>query len=417
MRNTTTPRARRAWYTLALALGLAVAATGYISSFANLSRYASAHGWPHGALLPIGLDLGIPALLILDWLRASVFLRGGAWVLAAGTVAANGAVAGGTPRDRLLHAVMPALAIVIIEAARHLRDDPSRMDRIRASRWLLSPVRTPRLWRRMVLWEITSYSEALARESAILHARTVLAAAYGHRSWRRTRRHVPVSLAHQLATGQLPSTVLYGTDLQTAVRDWIREALAELDPVSVAVPEADSEAAEEAWWDRYGTGPQEAVWEMVQEALADLTPGPDAIPERDDPPEAVSEAVPQGPKTATEKDPWDRIWDRLDGVVPDGLTAVQQAIAYALARRHFEQFGRHIAANGLCGPVGIGKGRALALAKALRTAYETEADPRSPQRSEDPGDDHPADPLPETGAGPDGTTGPVGGPVPAHASA
>ena len=221
---------RRAAYALALALGLAVAAVGYISSFDNLSSYADDHNWAWPPGLPIGLDLGIPALLILDWLRASVFLRSAAWALALGTVAANGAVADGDWTDRALHALMPALAIVIVEAARHLRDDPTRIDKIRLSRWLLSPIRTGRLWRRMVLWEITSYTEALARESAILHARTELAAHYGKRSWLRTRRHVPLSLRHLLATGQLPITVLHGLDVQTEVREWVKELLAELEP-------------------------------------------------------------------------------------------------------------------------------------------------------------------------------------------
>ncbi|MFB4307026.1 DUF2637 domain-containing protein [Actinomadura sp. GTD37] len=318
-------RGRTAAYALALALGFAVAAVGYISSYDNLSSYASAQDWAWGPALPIGLDLGIPALLILDWLRASVFLRSAAWALALGTVAANGAVADGDWKDRALHAVMPALAILIIEAARHLRDDPARMDKIRLSRWLLSPVRTARLWRRMVLWEITSYSDALTRESAILHARTVLAAHYGRRSWWRTRRLVPLTLTHLLATGQLPVTVLHSLDAQESVQAWVQEMLATLDPAPVPV----QAVAEE-------TGP-------------DTTPDPDKIV----------------------RDRWDAIWVRQDSIRPDGVPAEVFASAIAIARREFEQAGTHITNEEMRTRLKIAKPRADATAKAIRSAFQS----------------------------------------------
>ena len=58
------------------------------------------------------------------------------------------------------------------------------IDRIRVSRWLLAPLRTALLWRRMVLWEIRSYPDALARERARLLALTGLQDTYGVIGWR-----------------------------------------------------------------------------------------------------------------------------------------------------------------------------------------------------------------------------------------
>ncbi|MGI8333520.1 DUF2637 domain-containing protein [Actinomadura scrupuli] len=369
LKGVVTPR--NAAYSLALALGLAVAVMGYISSFDNLSRYAAAHGFPFGAVLPLGLDLGAPALLILDWLRPNAFLRSTAWSLVGFTVFANGAVAGGGLREQLLHAMLPAVASLIVEAARHLKDDAARMDRVRLSRWLLSPIRTARLQRRMVLWEITSYSEALTRESAILHARTVLVSAYGKRSWLGTRRHVPRTLVHQLATGQLPSAVLYGPDLQIAVRDWVRQTLEELALQPSMVPAS-------------------------------------AAGSREDQAE-----VPE----AGELDPWDLIWDLRDSLCPAGVQAGTFAQAIGLARNHFEQVGTHIRNQDLQDQLKIQKARANSIGQVLRTSYETGPDLAVPTQDPAPQPAPAAAGASETSPDPARTAGLNGGPyTPADAS-
>jgi hypothetical protein len=315
-------------YTLALLLGAAVWLMGQLSSFTNLSQYAADHGFPAGYALPIGLDAAIPALLILDWLRPSPFLRGAAWTLALSTVLANGSVAHGDYRDRLLHALMPALAIIIVEAARHIRGSSTRMDRIRLSRWLLSPIRTFRLWRRMVLWEITSYAEALGRESAILHARTLLAAHYGKPSWRRTRREVPLTLRHMLATGQIPESVLTSPDVQTAVRDWVSEMLHESTLQAPAV--------------------------LTEIAGTDEDQTQDPEPENDD--------------------PWDLIWDLQDSLRPRGVSEDVFAAAIGIARRQFEQVGTQITNEDLRVRLKIAKPQANAIGKVLRSSFESPSD-------------------------------------------
>jgi hypothetical protein len=63
----------------------------------------------------------------------------------------------------------------------------ARMEKVRRSRWLLAPMSTARLRRRMILWEITSYRRALELE-AERHAELArLEMTYG-RDW---RRHAP----------------------------------------------------------------------------------------------------------------------------------------------------------------------------------------------------------------------------------
>jgi hypothetical protein len=58
------------------------------------------------------------------------------------------------------------------------------LDRIRLSRWLLAPLPTARLARRMVLWEVRSYPDALRRERDRLLALTELQDTYGRLAWR-----------------------------------------------------------------------------------------------------------------------------------------------------------------------------------------------------------------------------------------
>jgi hypothetical protein len=118
-------------------------------------------------LFPIRIDSGIVVLLSLDLLLSHMripfpLLRQTAWLLTAATIAINGAAPWPDPLGTAMHAVIPVLFVVTVEAARHavgrVADITAdkHMEGVRLSRWLLSPVPTFRLWRRMKLWELRS---------------------------------------------------------------------------------------------------------------------------------------------------------------------------------------------------------------------------------------------------------------------
>jgi hypothetical protein len=140
------------------------------------------------------VDLGIAVFSALDIVLARLDLRPRwvrlvPWTLTAATVYLN--VAGQhTGFARVAHAVFPALWVIAVEVAAHVvrvragLAAGTAMDRIRPSRWLLAPVPTARLMRRMVLWEIRSYPDALRRERDRLLALTELQDTYGLLAWR-----------------------------------------------------------------------------------------------------------------------------------------------------------------------------------------------------------------------------------------
>ncbi|WP_370131492.1 DUF2637 domain-containing protein [Streptacidiphilus sp. EB103A] len=179
-----------------------IAGIGFAGSYAAVSTVAYSQGFGRFShVFPIGVDCGIGVLLALDlvltWLRMPFpLLRQCAWLLTLGTIVFNGAAA----RDALgvgMHATIPMLFIVVVEAARHAvgRIAEITADRhiepIRLIRWVLAPVTTFRMWRRMVLYEFRNYEAVLQTEIDRLVYRTRLKAKYG-RNW---RRKTPVELA------------------------------------------------------------------------------------------------------------------------------------------------------------------------------------------------------------------------------
>ncbi|WP_280904141.1 DUF2637 domain-containing protein [Streptomyces sp. MAA16] len=175
---------------------LAVAGIGFVGSYAAVRNLAEAKGFGEIAtVFPIGIDAGIVVLLALDllftWLRMPFpLLRHGAWLLTGATIAFNAATAWPDPVGTGMHATIPVLFVVIIEAARHavgrIADLTANrhMESVRLARWLLAPIATFSVWRRMKLWEIGDYRQALGLEADRLICRARLRADYG-RGWRR----------------------------------------------------------------------------------------------------------------------------------------------------------------------------------------------------------------------------------------
>ncbi|MFD7229943.1 DUF2637 domain-containing protein [Streptomyces sp. NPDC059881] len=173
-----------------------IAAIGFAGSYAAVRELAEQKGFGDFSLVfPIGIDAGICVLLALDllltWIRIPFpLLRQTAWLLTAATIAFNGAAAWPDPLGVGMHAVIPVLFVVSVEAARHavgrIADITAdkHMEGVRLTRWLLSPIPTFRLWRRMKLWELRSYEQVIKLEQDRLIYQARLQARYG-RAWRR----------------------------------------------------------------------------------------------------------------------------------------------------------------------------------------------------------------------------------------
>ncbi|QKW28795.1 DUF2637 domain-containing protein [Streptomyces seoulensis] len=173
-----------------------IAGIGFAGSYAAVRELALKKGFGNFAyVFPVGIDAGICVLLALDllltWIRIPFpLLRQTAWVLTAATIAFNGAAAWPDPLGVGMHAVIPVLFVVAVEAARHavgrIADITAdkHMEGVRITRWLLSPLPTFLLWRRMKLWELRSYDQVIKLEQERLVYQARLRSRFG-RAWRR----------------------------------------------------------------------------------------------------------------------------------------------------------------------------------------------------------------------------------------
>ncbi|MFF4827563.1 DUF2637 domain-containing protein [Streptomyces sp. NPDC001312] len=173
-----------------------IAGIGFAGSYAAVRELAIKKGFGNFSyVFPIGIDAGICVLLALDllltWIRIPFpLLRQTAWLLTLATIAFNGAAAWPDPLGVGMHAVIPVLFVVAVEAARHaigrIADITAdkHMEGVRLTRWLLSPVPTFLLWRRMKLWELRSYDQVIKLEQERLVYQARLRSRFG-RAWRR----------------------------------------------------------------------------------------------------------------------------------------------------------------------------------------------------------------------------------------
>ncbi|MFB7467096.1 DUF2637 domain-containing protein [Streptomyces sp. NPDC056224] len=183
----TVPVPPRAWSAtvmraLIIAAGLCaavVAGIGFVGSYTALRDLAMRRGFgDFSYVFPVGIDAGIVAMyaldLILVWRRMpKPMLRLIAHALTLATIVFN-AYSGRPPLEdplgAAMHAVMPVLFVAVVEAVRHLIIKTNRLTlttesgRVPLHRWALAPVATWQLWRRMKLWEITSYTQMVAME-------------------------------------------------------------------------------------------------------------------------------------------------------------------------------------------------------------------------------------------------------------
>ncbi|MFF4933348.1 DUF2637 domain-containing protein [Streptomyces griseofuscus] len=188
-------RAQRGLVSVVVIGAVAIAAIGFIGSYGAVRTLAQRKGFGDFAVVfPIGIDAGICVLLALDllltWLRIPFpMLRQTAWLLTVATIAFNGAAAWPDPIGVGMHAVIPLLFVVAVEAARHavgrIADITAdrHMEGVRWVRWLLSPLPTFLLWRKMILWEIRRYDDVISAEQDRLVYQAELRMRHG-RAWR-----------------------------------------------------------------------------------------------------------------------------------------------------------------------------------------------------------------------------------------
>jgi hypothetical protein len=167
---------------------LALAAYGAAGSYVSVRDLAAAHQVPLPALVPAGIDgglLGTVALdIVLTWIGYPLtWMRAVARMFVAGTIAANVLAGWPDPVSAGLHAAAPLLILMFVEAARSVLlragSDAMRREPIPAARWVMAPWPTFVLWRRMVLWRINSYADAVDMELSRRQAIIRLTARYG----------------------------------------------------------------------------------------------------------------------------------------------------------------------------------------------------------------------------------------------
>jgi hypothetical protein len=173
---------------------LALALMGMYVSFQTVYEYVRPWFRDTAWVVPIAIDVAILVfsaadLLLSYWRMAKPSMRLVPWGFTAATIWLNWQAGGPLP-IRIAHAAMPALWILFCEYARHVLAarvglvSGARMENVRRARWILAPMSTARLRRRMILWEITSYRRALELEAERRAEIARLEMAHG-RKWRR----------------------------------------------------------------------------------------------------------------------------------------------------------------------------------------------------------------------------------------
>lgn len=173
---------------------LGVGSLGLYSSYHSVSAAAARWGFSPQWILPVALDGAIPVfslgyLLLIRLGMPLAWVRWIPWALTLVTVYLNVNAAGDVLAARIGHGSLPLLWVTCSEIAAHVyrvligEATGRRMERVRRARWVLAPVTTARLWRRMIMWEVTSYRQGLALEQDRQLARADLRDRFG-RWWR-----------------------------------------------------------------------------------------------------------------------------------------------------------------------------------------------------------------------------------------
>jgi Protein of unknown function (DUF2637) len=184
-------------------IGLGLAAYSAAASYESVSGLAVTHHVPLPRLNPLGIDGGLFGVIVISvaliWMGVRIpWLRATARLFAVGTVAANAAAGWPDPVSVGLRVAAPVLFVVLMETVSAvLLHRGGEAEGIPLSRWLLDFRGTARLWRRMKLWRIRDYAQAVDVELSRLDAIEKLAEKFGP-AW---EEKVPGNVAWMLRAG------------------------------------------------------------------------------------------------------------------------------------------------------------------------------------------------------------------------
>ncbi|MFE5547282.1 DUF2637 domain-containing protein [Streptomyces sp. NPDC056534] len=247
------------WVTrLSLAAAAVVAGIGFTGSYDALESLARDHGFGWFSwIFPVGIDAGIVALYGVDLVLVhrrmpKPLLRMIAHVLTVATIVFNAASGekpiAEDPLGAFMHGALPLLFVAVVDGARHLIIRTNRLvlgaesGGVPLHRWILSPVKTWGLYRRMRLWGIPSYTQMVAMEQERVVYRAWLQHQYG-RNWKKkasAKALLPFTLA---AYGLTVDEALDQPRKQQEADD--RRAQAEADRIAAAQAAAEARRIED----------------------------------------------------------------------------------------------------------------------------------------------------------------------------
>lgn len=172
-------------------------------------------GYHRSAAVPLGIDIGILVfgmtdILLTYWKIPTRLPRLLEWALVGATAWLN--VSGPEPWwVRAAHIMMPSLWAAAVEVVRIvirvrlLQIEHKDLGHIRVARWFLSPWPTFRMWRVMMMWDVT-YEQALERELNRLACYSRAMELYpGGRSWKNWsgRSSIPGDIRLRIKLGNI----------------------------------------------------------------------------------------------------------------------------------------------------------------------------------------------------------------------
>ncbi|MFD5493370.1 DUF2637 domain-containing protein, partial [Streptomyces sp. NPDC127091] len=184
-----------------VAAALALAGIGLYLSFEHVAAFAHERldfaTLGKARLFTVGVDVGILVLIALDllmaWLRRPIgWVRFPVWLLTGATIVLNAASA--APEDGVwtavdyvaafAHGIVPVLFIAVVEIGKTAIDRVVRPEvpagaGVPLYRWFLAPGPTFALWRRMKLWAVATYAEAVELDKEQRVYRVMLEREYG----------------------------------------------------------------------------------------------------------------------------------------------------------------------------------------------------------------------------------------------